>query len=240
YVCQESEYTFQNLKTIESTIPANMKFNRYHNILPYDHSRVKLSKSNDELTDYINANFIKLSFSSKSYIACQYPLTNTLNHFWQMIWEQNSRQILMLNKVGERRDPLMFSILIYIRYWPSQLLQKITYGMYEVTLYSEKYNDIFVSRKFELRKISSKIAHLAENKRTVHQIAYLTWPDFGVPESVDEFLCFVKEADHMWTDYKNSQIGPCIVHCSAGIGRTGTYILADVCLSHVCFFCNVR
>ncbi|KAF0988449.1 hypothetical protein HZS_46, partial [Henneguya salminicola] len=196
--------------------------NRYKDILPYDCTRVQLIDSNPEATDYINASYVHIPDSIKVYIACQNPLSITVHHFWQMIWEQNCSIIVMLNKIYERYDTF--------KYWPSDINQPIQYHSYQITMISENIFDTYSCREIELKKSENEDFSSAPSK-IIYHFAYLKWPDFGVPESIDEFLYFLNKSNDKWSE--SSLNKPCVVHCSAGVGRTGTYLLVDACLDIV-------
>ncbi|XP_073169455.1 tyrosine-protein phosphatase non-receptor type 11 isoform X2 [Lepidochelys kempii] len=154
--------------------------NRYKNILPFDHTRVVLHDGdpNEPVSDYINANIIMPEFESKcnnskpkkSYIATQGCLQNTVNDFWRMVFQENSRVIVMTTKEVERGK--------------------------------------------------------GNTERTVWQYHFRTWPDHGVPSDPGGVLDFLEEVHHKQESIADS--GPVVVHCSAGIGRTGTFIVIDI------------
>lgn len=204
--------------TKEARDPENRRKNRYRDVSPYDHSRVKLSGD----SDYINASLIEVPEANRKYILTQGPLEHTMCDFWQMTWEQNTKAIVMLNRVVEK-DTLKCS-----QYWPLGTDYGYEEEMYfpecgiKVTLLGEQDYQHFTLRKLELEKTES------EERREVLHFHYTTWPDFGVPSSPVAFLHFLDCVRQ--TGSLETNVGPAIVHCSAGIGRSGTFCLVDSCL----------
>ncbi|KAM6374696.1 tyrosine-protein phosphatase non-receptor type 2 isoform 4-T5 [Alca torda] len=149
--------------------PENRNRNRYRDVSPYDHSRVKLQNAEN---DYINASLVVIEEAQRYYILTQGPLPNTCCHFWLMVWQQQTKAVVMLNRIVEKES--------------------------------------------------------SGESRMIFHFHYTTWPDFGVPESPASFLNFlfkVRESGSLSPDH-----GPAVVHCSAGIGRSGTFSLVDTCL----------
>ncbi|CAH2284721.1 tyrosine- phosphatase non-receptor type 2 isoform X2 [Pelobates cultripes] len=195
--------------------PENKSRNRYRDVNPYDHSRVKLQNVEN---DYINASLVVVEEAQRNYILTQGPLPNTCCHFWLMVWQQKSRAIVMLNRIIEK-DAVKCA-----QYWPTPeeevLLFKET-GLY-VKLLSEDIKSYYTVRVLQLQNINTS------EVREIYHFHYTTWPDFGVPESPASFLNFlfkVRDSGSLGPAY-----GPCVVHCSAGIGRSGTFSLVDTCL----------
>ncbi|KAK0046415.1 tyrosine-protein phosphatase non-receptor type 2 [Biomphalaria pfeifferi] len=204
--------------TKDAREPDNRRKNRYRDVSPYDHSRVKISGE----CDYINASFIEVPEANRKYILTQGPLDHTMCDFWQMTWEQKSRAVVMLNRVIEK-DTWKCS-----QYWPLGSDYGKEDEMYfpecdlKVTLLSEQDSLHFTLRTLELERVETG------DKREVLHFHYTTWPDFGVPSSPFAFLHFlhcVRNTGSLETD-----VGPAVVHCSAGIGRSGTFCLVDSCL----------
>ncbi|KAM9223240.1 tyrosine-protein phosphatase non-receptor type 2 isoform 4-T4 [Leptosomus discolor] len=149
--------------------PENRNRNRYRDVSPYDHSRVKLQNTEN---DYINASLVVIEEAQRYYILTQGPLPNTCCHFWLMVWQQQTKAVVMLNRTVEKES--------------------------------------------------------SGESRMIFHFHYTTWPDFGVPESPASFLNFlfkVRESGSLSAEH-----GPAVVHCSAGIGRSGTFSLVDTCL----------
>ncbi|GAB6023847.1 hypothetical protein CHUAL_008588 [Chamberlinius hualienensis] len=199
-------------------LPENQPKNRWTNILPFDHSRVKLLPIADDITsDYINANYIPGYKSQREYIATQGPLPNTIDDFWRMVWEQGSPMIVMLTQCVERGK------IKCEQYWPSDSQQTAYYGDLAITIKSESVLPEFTLRIFDLQ--------LGARVIEVKQCHFTMWPDFGCPESTQMLLNFIRSvSDH--TPHLGPT-GPVIVHCSAGVGRTGTFIAVDRLMKHV-------
>ncbi|XP_025108226.1 receptor-type tyrosine-protein phosphatase mu-like isoform X5 [Pomacea canaliculata] len=187
----------------------NRNKNRFKALCAYDHSRVVLRRpKGDTNTDYINASYIKGCSREKAYIATQGPRSNTVDDLWWMVWQENATQIVMLTKLIEGgKDKCE-------EYWPSVGTTK-TYGHVTVTALKADTRADFVVRHFVVQ--SKK----GGDQRTVSQYHYLVWPDHGVPStySLVSFWRYVKA---------RAQGAIPVVHCSAGVGRTGTYIALDI------------
>ena len=192
--------------------------NRYRDVSPFDHSRVKLKKGS---SDYINSSLVEMEKAGRRYILTQGPLPGTSGHFWQMVWEQNSKAVIMLNKVIEKGARKCH------QYFPLEKNKPIVFPEegYAVSLKNEIDNDNFIIRELELNELKSN------NARTVIQFHYIAWPDFGVPESPTTFLNFLScvRAKKVLENH----FGPAVIHCSAGIGRSGTFALVDTCFVYL-------
>uniref|UniRef100_A0A8C4U382 Receptor-type tyrosine-protein phosphatase eta n=1 Tax=Falco tinnunculus TaxID=100819 RepID=A0A8C4U382_FALTI len=185
--------------------------NRYNNVLPYDISRVKLSDQNSATDDYINANYMPGYNSKKAFIAAQGPLPSTIEDFWRMIWEKNIYSIVMLTKCVEQARTKCE------QYWPDK--QSKSYGDITVTMVSEVVLPEWTIRDFTVEKSNTPESHM------VRQFHFTSWPDHGVPETTDLLINF----RHLVHEYssQNPIDSPTLVHCSAGVGRTGTFIAID-------------
>ncbi|XP_020897721.1 tyrosine-protein phosphatase non-receptor type 1 isoform X2 [Exaiptasia diaphana] len=203
-------------------LPENRQLNRYRDVLPYDHSRIILN-AEDGGTDYINANLVEVPSLGRRYILCQGPLKHTSAHFWQMVWEQNTKAVIMLNRVIEKNQ-----IKCY-QYWPCGEAvghtNVLEFGNYRITYIDENMSEFFTVKTLELYNIKK------DEKRTIYHFHYLHWPDFGVPSSPATFLSFLFEARN--TGVLSNDVGPAVIHCSAGIGRSGTYVMVDCILKEV-------
>ncbi|XP_047658277.1 receptor-type tyrosine-protein phosphatase beta-like isoform X2 [Tachysurus fulvidraco] len=188
--------------------------NRYNNILPYDSSRVKLSYVDDDpSSDYINASYIPGNHFRREYIATQGPLPGTKDDFWKMVWEQNVHNIVMLTQCVEKGR------VKCDHYWPFDQ-DPLYYGDLIVRMQSESVLPEWTIREF---KICSEDQQ--NYTKTVRQFHYTVWPDHGVPECTQSLVQFVRTV----RDYINRTpgTGPSVIHCSAGVGRTGTFIILD-------------
>ncbi|XP_033644552.1 receptor-type tyrosine-protein phosphatase delta-like isoform X3 [Asterias rubens] len=195
--------------------------NRYTNIVAYDHTRVKLSiLPNQPLSDYINASYIDGYGRQKAYIAAQGPLKTTFEDFWRMVWEQHTIVIVMITKLEERGRRKCD------RYWPAKGMPE-RYGEFEVTLETKEKYASHVVRTFLLKHKHRK--HGKAPERRITQFHYTDWPDHGVPSYTIPVLAFVQKSSAT----NPPDAGPMVVHCSAGVGRTGTYIVIDSMLKQM-------
>nr|XP_033808014.1 receptor-type tyrosine-protein phosphatase O isoform X2 [Geotrypetes seraphini] len=215
---------FEELKQIgidiphsAADLPSNRCKNRYTNILPYDFNRVRLvSASQEEGADYINSNYVPGCSSPQEYIATQGPLPETRGDFWKMILQQKSQIIVMLTQCNEKRR------VKCDHYWPFTA-EPVSYGDITVEIASENEQTDWSYRTF---RISS-----ADEVLDVIHFNYTSWPDHGVPstnaaESVLQFVQMIRKQ-------ANKSPGPLTVHCSAGVGRTGTFIALDRLMQHI-------
>lgn len=249
-----AEYPFSIVAGIEMGA-----LNRYTNIWPFEYTRVKIR--DHKVSDYINASYVQYIDSEESvsdarpeqlntqcvkimkecptkntqpyrrYISTQGPLPATFNDFWQVVWEQNSRVLVMLTKEEE-----MNKIKCH-RYWPSNLNSPTQYGDLSITLVSEtiqkvdKHNlqeplnedDVVIVRQLSITRgsVNRKVTHLQ----------YTGWMDFGVPDNPLGTLQIIQMADSAQITYSQQEsVGPMIVHCSAGCGRSGAFCAIDTVL----------
>jgi len=206
------------MSTADANKPENSFLNRYRDVKPYDHTRVKLETHHD--TDYINASLVRVPRANRQYILAQGPLPYTLGHFWLMVWEQNSKAVLMLNRVIEKRVNKCH------QYWPlnegesleDEHLQEVGLTLLHV---KSDVGDHYTVRTLKLTNTAT-----GESRDILH-FHYTAWADFDVPQcdTFLEYLNAVRESKSL-----EDGVGPPIVHCSAGIGRSGTFCLVDSCL----------
>ncbi|XP_020947647.1 receptor-type tyrosine-protein phosphatase beta isoform X2 [Sus scrofa] len=195
-------------------LPENRGKNRYNNILPYDASRVKLSNVDDDpCSDYINASYIPGNNFRREYIATQGPLPGTKDDFWKMAWEQNVHNIVMVTQCVEKGR------VKCDHYWPADQ-DSLYYGDLILQMLSESVLPEWTIREFRICSEEQLDAH-----RLIRHFHYTVWPDHGVPETTQSLIQFVRTV----RDYINRTpgAGPTVVHCSAGVGRTGTFIALD-------------
>ncbi|CAN0215850.1 unnamed protein product [Bubo scandiacus] len=194
----------------------NQNKNRYIDILPYDHNRVELSEiPGDPGSDYINASYIDGFKEPRKYIAAQGPKDETTDDFWRMIWEQKATIIVMVTRCEEgKRNKCA-------QYWPSMENGSATYGDIIVKINESKTCPDYVIQKLHITNGRERTAG-----RDVTHIQFTSWPDHGVPEDPHLLLKLRRRVNAL----SNFFSGPIVVHCSAGVGRTGTYIGIDAML----------
>nr|XP_046263867.1 receptor-type tyrosine-protein phosphatase S-like isoform X6 [Scatophagus argus] len=199
-----------------SNLEVNKPKNRYANVIAYDHTRVILAPIEGILgSDYINANYIDGYRKQNAYIATQGPLAETFGDFWRMVWEQRAASIVMMTRLEEK------SRIKCDQYWPSRGTE--TYGMIQVTLLDTMELATFCVRTLSLHKSGSS------ERREVRQFQFTAWPDHGVPEYPTPFLNFLRRVKAC----NPPDAGPIIAHCSAGVGRTGCFIVIDAMLERI-------
>ncbi|XP_029104981.1 receptor-type tyrosine-protein phosphatase S-like isoform X29 [Scleropages formosus] len=199
-----------------SNLEVNKPKNRYANVIAYDTSRVILQPIEGIMgSDYINANYIDGYRKQNAYIATQGPLPETFGDFWRMVWEQRTATVVMMTRLEEK------SRVKCDQYWPSRGTE--TYGMIQVTLLDTIELATFCVRTFSLHKNGSS------EKREVRQFQFTAWPDHGVPEYPTPFLAFLRRVKTC----NPPDAGPIVTHCSAGVGRTGCFIVIDAMLERI-------
>jgi len=200
---------------IIAKLPCNLLKNRYRDISPYDSTRVKIRNGNDE--DYINASHVNMQIPetgiTNRYIATQGPLSDTTQDFWTMVWEQKSTLIVMVTPLIEN------DFIKCHKYWPDLNETMKLQDDLKLTCIKQSESNIMVERKFNLMK--------SGKKRVITHLLYKQWPDHGVPEDSTHFHQLINTVRRCRLSMNNE---PIIVHCSAGIGRTGVLILMETAL----------
>ncbi|XP_052752201.1 tyrosine-protein phosphatase non-receptor type 9 isoform X2 [Galleria mellonella] len=210
-------------------LPSNLAKNRYTDVLCYDHSRVILSQSDpdDPTTDYINANYVDGYKQKNAFICTQGPLPKTFGDFWRMVWEQGTLVVVMTTRTVERGRVKCG------QYWPLAAGGRVQHGHLAVTTEAVDHQDDYIVSHLLLTDVRT------EQSRRVWHGQYTRWPDYGVPGAgaapVLRFLQLVRRAQHAaladlgdaWAGHSRGP--PIVVHCSAGIGRTGTFLTLDIC-----------
>ncbi|KAJ5175487.1 uncharacterized protein N7482_001364 [Penicillium canariense] len=228
--------------------------NRYNDIYPFDHSRVRLEGVPMGGCDYVNANHLQAEFSNRRYIATQAPVPDTFNDFWRVVWEQDVRLLVSLTAEVERGQVKCHP------YWKSG-----DYGPFKVKAYSERFihvenqrrpidptamtpvppgqqaqtpdgsneNPVIIVRHFSLYHTAFPFQPL----RDITQLQYPYWPDFGTTSQPTHLLSLIEQCNKVIratgnAEFKNEDAEPegqrpILVHCSAGCGRTGTFCTVD-------------
>ncbi|XP_071122933.1 receptor-type tyrosine-protein phosphatase epsilon-like [Mytilus edulis] len=195
---------------VEGSKAENKEKNRFLTTWPYDHSRVVLK--GDTKHGYINASYIDNYEKEKAYIASQGPKKKTLRDFWHMVWQDNVGKIVMVTQLIENKK------IKCDRYWPETVNEPMVVNNYIVTMKEEREHTVYVYR---LLTVSNKTL-LREQEREIHHFHFTEWPDHGVPDSIKVVNFYRKVKSKTCCQH-----GPMVVHCSAGIGRTGTFIAID-------------
>ncbi|XP_069494053.1 tyrosine-protein phosphatase non-receptor type 21 isoform X2 [Ambystoma mexicanum] len=213
-------------------LPENAERNRYQDVLPYDDCRVELVPTKENNTGYINASHVKITVGGEDwdYIATQGPMQNTCQDFWQMVWEQGVAIIAMVTAEEEGGREKSF------RYWPrlGSRHNTVTYGRFKITTRFRTDSVCYSTTGLKIKHL------LTDQERTVWHLQYTDWPEHGCPEDIKGFLSYLEEIQSVRRHTNsatepNSPNPPVLVHCSAGVGRTGVVILSEImiaCLEH--------
>ncbi|XP_050394770.1 receptor-type tyrosine-protein phosphatase S isoform X2 [Patella vulgata] len=205
--------------SLEAKKEENTLKNRYINIHPFDHTRVCLPiKDEDVNSDYINANYIPGYSSSKEYIATQGPLPDTINDFWRMIWHEKVSIIVMLTSLKEGHT------IKCEQYWPDEVDEVMEYGQYTVEKISEVTKKTHTCSTLKICCNEDSQNNKKTECRTVKHFHYLQWKDKSAALERSDILQFIRTVRQ---NIKSNDTSPVVVHCSAGVGRTGTYIALD-------------
>ncbi|KAJ3586758.1 hypothetical protein NHX12_013151, partial [Muraenolepis orangiensis] len=208
---QSIQYRNENTYPSQAAlIKDNVKKNRYKDIVPFDHTRVKLSLSTSRKDeDYINASFIKGVSGSNAYIATQGPLPHTVLDFLRMIWEYEIQVVVMACRefeMGRRKCE---------RYWPETQTDQFVCGPFTIHCDSDENKGDYRTRKLRITYQNCS--------RAIRQLHYVNWPDHGVPDSIPPILEMLQEM-RVCQDHDDT---PICIHCSAGCGRTGVLCAID-------------
>ncbi|GAM18917.1 hypothetical protein SAMD00019534_020920 [Acytostelium subglobosum LB1] len=220
------EYAYQ--QSSHSTVEGNLKYNtsknRYTNIVPWDTTRVKLEKIDGlEGSDYINANFIAGGEHYKQYICTQGPLQNTFVDFWRMVWENGSTIVVMLSKELENSRPKCD------RYWSES--DRIEYDQFAVKMTSIVRD---LPREIIIRTFTLTNSQLNQSRIITHY-QYEGWPDHNAPNDTEplRYLMHQINTKQKQSIERDGQRAPIVVHCSAGVGRTGTFCTVHIVMSRI-------
>lgn len=212
-----------------STNPVNMRKNRYINVVCYDHTRVVLEPydlpdgvpPNDPM-DYINASFVDGYRQSRAYISTQGPIESTFMDFWRMIWQTCCRVIVMVTLDIENE------VIKCDRYWPTSDNRIMNLGIYKIEFIKSESHEDFIITTLRLTNTRSEVS------RDIWHLQFISWPDFGVPSTATALLKFRESVLRKQLDAieytGNTTYPPIVVHCSAGVGRSGTFVTVDICI----------
>ncbi|KAJ8332433.1 hypothetical protein SKAU_G00426060 [Synaphobranchus kaupii] len=205
-----------DLATSDADLPWNRSKNRFTNIKPYNNNRVKLlSEPGVPGSDYINASFVSGYLCPNEFIATQGPLPGTVADFWRMIWETRSRTIAMLTQCFEKGR------IRCHQYWPEDNKPVTVFGDIVITKLTE---DVFPDWTVRVLKVERHGDYMV-----VNHFNFTSWPEHGVPESSTTLIQFVKSI----RGHRGHDNTTMVVHCSAGVGRTGVFIALDHLVQHV-------
>uniref|UniRef100_A0AAY5EWB0 Protein tyrosine phosphatase non-receptor type 14 n=1 Tax=Electrophorus electricus TaxID=8005 RepID=A0AAY5EWB0_ELEEL len=212
-----------------AALPENAERNRFRDVVPYEDTRVELVPSKDNNMGYINASHVRVGpgGEERHYIATQGPLPNTCHDFWQMVWEQGVNVIAMVTAEEEGGRSKSH------RYWPKlgSKHNSATHGKFKVTTKFRTDSGCYATTGLKVKHL------LSGQERTVWHLQYTDWPEHGCPEYVQGFLSYLEEIQSVrrhtnsMLDTSKSLNPPVVVHCSAGVGRTGVVILTELMLS---------
>lgn len=205
---------------------------RYNNIKPWNHNRVRLQVADDQF-DYVNASAIEVPSTSDPtqeplrYIAMQGPTEPSFVYVWRMIAEQirTPAVIIQLTSMVEN------GALKCHQYFPSGD-DSTEWLLNEDNVWEDGWKGRLVldsteelaDGAIEKRKLLLYVQN-EEEPRILWHLLYRKWPDFGLPEleDLDSFFEMMRLSRELSTDLSN----PRIIHCSAGVGRTGTFITLE-------------
>jgi len=213
--------------TTVAHLAENEERNRFLDVVPYDENRVRINNEKDNKYGYINASHISATVGSSQrfYVAGQGPLPSTVHNFWSMVHSSDVHLIVMLTDVsGASKSSAC------IPYWPGNNGSSLEVGEFTITKISGTDNGGYVTTTLHLTHTKSR------RRRRIWHIQYTDWSEQGLPRDVDYFLHFMQEISALRSlsageiPAGNNRNPPVLVHCSAGVGRTGVVILCDILL----------
>ncbi|CAF3596914.1 unnamed protein product [Adineta steineri] len=209
-----------NSSNQDGRLAENTRRNRYADVIPYDDTRVRLIPTKDNLHGYINASHVKIRVENTiySYIAAESPLPLTVYDFWRMISGSNVHVIIML---------INNDLQLCANYFPKTKNEKCRTDEFEIELISEQHR-----QDFHIRHLRMKVLN-GQRTRTIVHLQYMAWDDAQLPLDTTSFINFVNVANSFRRHY--GETNPFLVHCTAGIGRTGIFILIHVMIQCITF-----
>uniref|UniRef100_A0A1I8BYV2 Tyrosine-protein phosphatase domain-containing protein n=1 Tax=Meloidogyne hapla TaxID=6305 RepID=A0A1I8BYV2_MELHA len=234
----ESETNLLLINNCDKTINNEKEKNRYTDVGAFPKtSRIRLFDTKHLQERYINANFVDSCDEKHAYIATQAPLPNTFGDFWLMVWQEKCYLLIAITNMVE------CGLRKCDQYWPEEIGAKILTENFCIKLIAERSNSVFTHRVIEIKNnlIENKNEEKEEeNTRTIHQLHFMDWPDKGVPDTPFPLLHFVNYVADLHCSSQTQVLlnsscstSPIVVHCSAGIGRSGSFILVDSLRRHL-------
>ncbi|KAI6181813.1 hypothetical protein M3Y98_00869400 [Aphelenchoides besseyi] len=208
-------YVAENLTCTHFQSPANESRNRYNDVICLDATRVVLKLNVPPETDYIHANYVRMDGVDRTFIAAQGPLESTASDFWRMVFQENVEMIVMLCRCEENEKVKCF------QYWPLEQGTYKNYGQMFVNNKKTEQEDRFITFTLEV------LPDGCSNSNVVKLVQMIDWPDRGIPTSGMAVLRLLKHLP------KNKNGGPTVIHCSAGIGRTGTVLCVETAIARL-------
>lgn len=217
----------------EGQRPENRHKNRVKHLVPYDDTRVVLKDGDSEVkgSDYICAAYIQITSETSRadggrLIATQGCLSETVGDFWRMVWQERSQVIVMATKAVED-DRVKVS-----RYWCEEGEERLLEGQnykFQVKGQSVTPHRDYVLRELEVTRLSGE--GQGEGSRLVYQFNFTAWPDFGVPKNPAAIIDFLATVNSKQAEL--TEAGPMVIHCSAGLGRTGTLVVIEALIHQI-------
>lgn len=216
--CASADGSLTNVRTL-LLIDLVCRFNRYMNILPNNHTRVVLSQlGDDETSTYINANWMD-GYGDKQdeFIACQGPLETTVHAFWRMVWETNAGVLVMNTGLEEK------GVVKCAPYWPAVAVDGAgTLSVADFTV--ELVTSASIVPEYVETKL--RVTKAGEGTRDITHLWWTEWPDKGVPKTANGIGEYINRTRAIAA----ASGGPVVIHCSAGIGRTGCFLAINYCM----------
>ncbi|XP_062283482.1 tyrosine-protein phosphatase non-receptor type 7-like [Scomber scombrus] len=228
----------------ELDVPGHMIKDRYKTILPNPESRVVLRSPEEEAGPdrYINANYIRgYRGAQRSYIATQGPMLHTVGDFWDMVWQERSSIIIMVTRLKENNEKCEL-------YWPQPKERGTRVEEEEEDDEEEEQRDkredegetgrfgrfilkVKDSREKDGFTVTDMEIQLCSERRPIRHYWFTSWPDHHIPQCIAPLLGLVEEVEMYSKSLPPAGPGPIIVHCSAGIGRTGCFIASSIAVN---------
>ncbi|CAI4228939.1 unnamed protein product [Auanema sp. JU1783] len=201
---------------------ANMRKNRYSDVHCIDSTRVVLKIDSERSGDYIHANYVQNELLNRKFICTQGPLQDTTYDFWRMVYQEKINSIVMLcspNEEGRTKCD---------EYWPEGKGNKNEYSSLIVENVGQDDDD-FKTTQLIISPNPAFDWSKEDKAKTKHQFVHLyrwsRWPDRGIPDK-ESVMIPLRLLDLI-------KSGPSVIHCSAGIGRTGSLMVIEIALKTI-------